>query len=573
MKTLLLHPEDSPRRGPWASQKWDRIVDLGKSSVEVSEAWQNLFGCPVLRMQSLRRPIEDPRLAGQILGNGFGQLLDENGLDWWELTSLHIHAEVETAIALRRLVTETDLAGDLYATRPGWPVQGIALLLNREVRSFGSSSARPLAGRFTRAFKNLRYAQWAEIFWDKYDPAYEWRSRITRSHSRSDEAVVLLPSAYTNVSRGASEYARLLPERKFLLVATRNSGLQFEPPPNVSVARLASYAGGRKSTTSSLLQQWSRLRPQFAQIPELGLLERAGQLAPFARWLKAAPKVGDAWQAVLEREPVSGVLCGDDTNWYTRLPVILARKKEIPTVDFHHGAFDGRYLLKTLSSDLYLAKNEMERDYLTRICRLPGDRVVIGRSSAATSTGKKVDTSHRPNIIFFSEPYESVCGRPEEIYRELLPPLLRLAQDQECSLLLKLHPFESPRQRASLITLALGSKLAQNVTIVAGPLSAGLLDSARFGITVESSTVLDCAQQGIPCFQCEWLVATPFAYVQQFDRFRVGRLLRSPAEIPDIPRMLAKWDDRTIAASAAEGPLATDVLRQVFTGRPMAVSK
>src|SRR3974390_1342513 len=32
MRVLLLHPDDSPRQGPWSRQRWDLIVDLGKSS-------------------------------------------------------------------------------------------------------------------------------------------------------------------------------------------------------------------------------------------------------------------------------------------------------------------------------------------------------------------------------------------------------------------------------------------------------------------------------------------------------------------------------------------------------------
>ena len=80
---------------------------------------------------------------------------------------------------------------------------------------------------------------------------------------------------------------------------------------------------------------------------------------------------------VLSEERISAVMCGDDSNIYTRLPVLLARQQGIPTLDFHHGALDGRFLLKNLSSDLYLAKGEMERDYLVRICRLPAERVIV----------------------------------------------------------------------------------------------------------------------------------------------------------------------------------------------------
>jgi len=573
VKTLLLHPDDSARRGPWTSEKWDQIIDLGKCSEATAAAWQSLFGCPVVRLHAMRRSIEDPRLAGKILRHGFGQLLDEQGIDWWDLTSLHVHPEVETAIALRRLADEANLDGDLFATRADWPVAGVGLLLNRQLRTFSASRERNLTGRFTNAFKNLRAAQWFEILWDKYDPGYQWRSKIIRSNSPSNQPVILIPSAYTNVSRGASAYARLVPETRFLLVATRRNGLQFDSPANVASAHLASYARPETTESVSLLARWANLVPMLAQVPELDLLKRSGLLAPFEVWLKAGLSVRDAWNAVFEREPVKGVLCGDDSNWYTRLPMILATRKQIPTIDFHHGAFDGRYLLKTMLCDTYLAKNEMERDYLTRICGLSDDRIVVGRMGGASQMPKHADLSRRQNIVFFSEPYESVGGRPEEIYRELLPQLVHLANDQNCKLILKLHPFENPRERAGLVVQALGHDFAQTVTIFDGPLTTELLDAARFGITVESTTVLDCAQRGVPCFQCEWLVSAPFAYVEQFARFGVGHLLHSAIEISNIPRILKQWDDRPIPKASKHEALASDILRQSFSRPAVPVAR
>src|SRR5215470_5272860 len=134
LKTLLLHPDDSPRRGPWTRQKWDRIVDLGKSSLATGAAWQELTGAPVIRLSHYRQNIEDPRTAGQILRQWNGKLLDNYGLDWWELTYLFVHSDLETAIALRRLAQDVPLAGDLYATRPGWPMSGLTDLLGRKAQ-------------------------------------------------------------------------------------------------------------------------------------------------------------------------------------------------------------------------------------------------------------------------------------------------------------------------------------------------------------------------------------------------------------------------------------------------------
>ncbi len=40
MRVLLLHPEDFPQRGPWSAQRWDLIVDLGRSSPASAAAWE-----------------------------------------------------------------------------------------------------------------------------------------------------------------------------------------------------------------------------------------------------------------------------------------------------------------------------------------------------------------------------------------------------------------------------------------------------------------------------------------------------------------------------------------------------
>jgi hypothetical protein len=578
VKILLLHPEDSPRRGPWTLQKWDLIIDLGKSSESTTASWQELARCPVLRLESFRRSVEDPRLAGQILRTGFGQLLDQQGLDWWELTSLLIHSDLETAIALRRLVGDVDLNGELSATRPDWPINGLALLLGRDVRTFGDPASKKFArqvGRYSRLFQKLKPAQWIEIFWDKYDAGYQWRSRVTPSPPRGSAPVVLLPSAYTNVSRMAREYARLLPEQQFLLVATRNSGLRFERSSNVRVAKLAAYAnaGGSIPECATILQGWAHLRAQLESIPELALLARIGLLEPFAKWFRTGLAVRDAWQGVFDREPVTAVLCGDDSNWYTRLPVIMARKRNFPTIDFHHGAFDGRFLLKELSSDFYLAKSEMERDYLLRVCNLRAEKIIVGAPYAAAPARTQLNHGSRSSIVFFSEPYESTGGRPEEVYRELMPALCRLSSEQGCELVLKLHPFENPVERFSLLAAVLDASDLARVKIVSGPLSDKLLAAAWFGITVESSTTVDCTRHSVPCFVCEWLVSTPYGYVQQYARFGVGHLLHSRTEVLEIPRILSSDNLQTPQTRAAGPVINTGVLQRLLAGQFPTIEK
>jgi hypothetical protein len=277
--------------------------------------------------------------------------------------------------------------------------------------------------------------------------------------------------------------------------------------------------------------------------------------------------VRNAWQAVLDREPVTAVLCGDDTNWYTRLPVILARKRGLPTVDFHHGAFDGRFLMKDLSSDIYLAKSEMERDYLVRICGLLSEKIIVGAPTRSAPPRERRLSIDGSTIVFFSEPAESVGGRTEEVYRELLPPLLRLAEQHQRTLTVKLHPFENLQERTRWVDAVLGRNGRDKVKMVSGSLSPDLLATAWFGITVESTTAVDCTRCSVPCFLCAWLAATPFGYIEQYARYGVGQLLHSPDELLKIPELLALEE----AISPREGSMGQQIdpheLQRLLAGR------
>ena len=125
------------------------------------------------------------------------------------------------------------------------------------------------------------------------------------------------------------------------------------------------------------------------------------------------------------------------------------------------------------------------------------------------------------------------------------------------SVILKLHPFESLSQRRRTIRKILTPEDGELVTIVDGPLTPAILSQAWFGITVESTTVIDCLQHGIQCFLCGWLTLWPFEYVQQYARFGVGEVLRSAEQIADIPARLSDFHDRapgqpTVAADPVQ---------------------
>lgn len=567
MRVLLLQPEDSPRRGPWIRQRWDLVIDLGTSSELSVAAWQQQMGCPVLRSVSFRRGIEDVRLARKMLDRGRGRLPDKAGIDWWELTSLVIVPELLALIALRRMAGEVPRSAEFWATRPGGVLRLWESVFGCRARVFGDSAwerSAARAGHYASLVRHFSAGQFKEILLDKYDSEYRWRSRFSGRQRACDVPVVLLPSAYENVSRMAAAYARSFPEQSFLLVATRRSARQADLPANIAVRDLSAYASrrgtpappgsrgrlsphvlrglrSRKEEIASLLEVWSELKKELGTTVELGDAERAGVLEAIPGWIHNGLSARDAWRNVLEREPVAAVLCGDDSNLFTRLPVVLAATRKIPTADFHHGALDGRYLVKELPSDFYLAKSEMERDYLVRICGLSEQRVVIGAPAFEEPSAERHEPGKKKILAFFSEPYEVAGMRTEEVYREILPGLCRVAREKDLRVMLKLHPFELASQRGRLIREILSAEDRRLVEVVSGPLTPKLLADLWCGVTLESSSVIDCLQSGVCCFLCAWLPGTIYEYTRQYARFGAGELLTEASQIAEIPRRVDQF--------------------------------
>jgi hypothetical protein len=576
MRVLLLHPEDSPRRGPWSRQRWDLIVDLGKSSPGSAAAWQEQTRCPTLRADSFRHGVEDLRLIREMFALGRRRLLDDEGIDWWDLTSLVVAPQMEDALVLRRIAAELSPGAELWSTRAGWPGNGLSFLLQCPLNVFFVQPLSQWASRsahYAGLLRRFPAADIQQIFLDKYDSGYRWRSKFTSRKKTLPRPLVLLPSAYENVSRMSAAYARLLPDQPFLLVATRQSARKFQPPQNVQVRDLAAYAKGASpaAETASILTRWDKLKPYLtAAAQEFTVLLQGGIFDTFPHWFRDCLRARDAWREVLEREPVSGVLCGDDSNIYTRLPVLLAARRRIPTVDFHHGALDGRYILKDLPSDAYLVKTEMERDYLTRVCGLASERLVDGAPFPSARTRGENSHATVTSAILFSEAYENGGLRAEEIYREILPPLCRVAREAGHNVIIKLHPFESIATRKRLVRSLLSAQDFKLVTIVDGPSSPQVFAQAWFGITIESTAALECLSAGVQCFLCGWLKLSSYGYLEQYARFDVGEMLRNPEEIRDIPQRLAHPHNVPRRQQGFGSPATAEELRQLLSGEPLA---
>jgi hypothetical protein len=365
-------------------------------------------------------------------------------------------------------------------------------------------------------------------------------------------------------------YANSFPDENFFLIATRLSGWLQNLPRNVAAAWLSSYASVRDRSYeyANMENRWRALLIELVGVMEFEILNRLGYLDVFPLRFRHGFEVRDAWRNVLDNEPVQAVICADDSNPYTRIPLLLAQARGLPNVVTHHGALDGRYMFKRNYGDVIWAKGKMEEDYLVRRCGVPRERVEVGAPALPENWNRVEDSNRqkfRPYILFISEAYDVSGGRPEEIYRDILPPLADLALATERQLIVKLHPAESKRERASTLARILSPEQKGAVRLVSGPLTEELLAKAWFGITILSTVAMECAIRGIPCFLCKWLEFSPYGYVEQFINFGVGIALNDPNEIRRIPEFLQRHPVTAEVSENCWRPAAAGRLRELLT--------
>jgi hypothetical protein len=572
MRILLIHSEDDPETGTWAGLTWDRMVDLGMGGVRTYERWKRRSRCPITTLSSLRRGFDDFRRVRELLGQGCGRLVDEQGLDWWEIMSLLLHGEVETFLVLQRFAETVGSGDEVYISRPGLHASLLQSLLITRVHIFPlrKEAQRGGLGHYVRVSNKLSAPQMIDVFWDKYDSGYQLRGRLARRRQPSHRPSVLLPTAYVNVSRTGVAYANTFTEENFLLVATRRSGWVEDLPRNVAATWLSFYASvrDRKAENADMQSRWQSLLKELVQTTEYEILNRLGYLDSFPRRFRHGFEVRDAWRNVLDSEPIEAVLCADDSNPYTRIPLLLAQARGLPNIACHHGALDGRYVFKRNYGDVIWAKGKMEEDYLVRRCGVPAERVEIGAPMLPTNwntVNTPTEKGFQPYVVFFSEACDVTGGRQQEFYRDILPPLADLALATGRKLVVKLHPAESERERAGMVTRILTAEQKAATIVVSGPLTEDLLSKTWFGITILSTVAMECAVRGIPCFLCKWLESWPYGYVEQFIEFGVGIGLNDPAEIGKIPEYLTRNPVKAKVRENCWQPAAAGRLRELFT--------
>ena len=576
MRVLLAHPDDE-LQGSSARQPWDAVIDLGRAPKSFYDERSIALNCPVSSIFDLAVEVEDLQIWRQLLELGMGQVVDRFGIDWWDVIGLVLQPELQDVRLALRLAEKLGGCRTLAVSRPSPMAEALALQLGVPLHVLqGGARSRVMRGVARRgaAVANLSFVNLRQVVYDKYDPYYRWRRKLAgpagepskqASESRG-EPVMLLPSAYTNVTRTALSYARILPAQKFLLVLARESGAVSPLPANVKTVRLAGFA--TKKQDRNELQEleicWKDMEQSLAQHPAFHLAFQMGVLRKGPGWLRWGLSVRDAWIQVFEKHPIMGCLSADDSNPYTRIPLLLAEQRGIPAVACHHGALDCRMAFKNLRFSSYLAKGEMERDYLGRVCGVDAGRIRIGAPSSSSQENASVWNERAPWIAFFTEPYETDSWRVEAVYRDVLPRLCALARASGKTVALKLHPFESARQRRRLLKRMLSAEDHKFVSVTDAPLSRAMLEKTWCAVTVESTVAFECAAVGIPAFLCAWLRHAYAGYVPQYVRFGVGRMLECPDDLLRIPDLVSKAIPNSNTARRLVQSISPDTFSEVL---------
>ena len=543
MRVLLLHPDDD-FHGWWTSQHWDSVIDLGQAPKSFYDERSAALGCPVSSVFDFAVEVGDLQVWRHLLELGMGRVVDRFGIDWWDVIGLLLQPQLQDVQLALRLAEKLSGCRTLAVSRPSVMAEVLRLRLGIPLQILRRGLRKRLVPSFLRrsatAARNLSFEQLRQVVYDKYDPHYVWRRKLAGAPAELPEPVVLLPTAYLNVTKTAFSYAGILPEQKFLLVLARESAAVLPVPANVQTATLASFAAKRcdQKELQKLEVCWKQMEQTLQEHPAFSLPLQIEILKKGPRWLRWGLAVRDAWVRVFEKRAVVGCLSADDSNPYTRIPLLLAEQRGVPAVACHHGALDGRMAHKNLRFSKYLAKGEMERDYLERICGVDASRIRIGAASSPGRENASVWSEGAPWITFFTEPYESDLWRVEAIYREVLPRLCAAARGAGKTVVLKMHPFESARQRRRLVTRILSEGDRKLVSVTDAPLSREVLQKTWCAVTVESTVAFECASVGIPVFLCGWLRHAYAGYAPQYVRFGVGRMLEFPDELLRIPEML-----------------------------------
>jgi hypothetical protein len=260
LKVLLLHPDDAPPSSA-LSARWDVIVDFGRAPSSTYDKWRAGTGCSLFSFYDFAQEVDDLRFLQRLLQLGTGRIVDHWGIDWWDVLSLELVPQLQQLMLANRLSKELGASCELYASRPHPVATALQRLLGVRLTILESrfQSVVRHAHHYRDTLLHLDMAQLAQVLEDKFDGNHSIRRCFTRRDHTSEEPVILLPSAYINVSRAALAYAKLIPDEQFLLVHTR-SNADLPSTANVRSVPLTPYfVPSDKREITCLIDSWNAL--------------------------------------------------------------------------------------------------------------------------------------------------------------------------------------------------------------------------------------------------------------------------------------------------------------------------
>jgi hypothetical protein len=535
------------------------------------EGASGALGCSVVSLYHFTEGVQDLERLEQLLRLGRHSLRDREGFDWWELLSVLIIGELQQFILLARFRKELPPDAELFCTRADFRTAALQSIFASPVRCTKSRTFLNRLSHYRKVLKILDSQQLGQILLDKFDSHHRLRRSFAGSGNSIEMPVVLLPSAYSNVSRTLVGYAALMPETDFLLVLARASARMNELPHNVHTISLdAHFSPPNRDEAKALEATWRELESQLAEgATEFRMAKDAGVFRKIASSIPWGLAVRDAWGRLFASHEITACFSADDNNPYTRIPLLQAKNIGLPTIACHHGALDYTVRMRGQDADSYLAKSEMERDYLEKFCHLEAAKIL----PLTPAVSDRAKDRGRPNsswLTFFTEPYRISGWRSDEICRELLPILGSLAERCQLKLILKIHPFESAKDYRRKL---LGRAMSRKVQILSGPPTAHLWEETRFAITVESSAAVECSSRGIPVFLLGWLQEADLGYMKQYVRFGAGRVVNSAVELLQIPELLESYPGERGSTGTFDPKMLARDLGILFLGRPASLKE
>jgi len=224
MRVFLLHPDDD-FHGDWTRRQWDAVVDLDEPKIFFMTRGAPNWLSGLQRFRFGRRSCGLADLASPCLRSAWDALWNRFGIDWWSDQSGAAAGVAGCQFALR-------LAENLRGCRT------LATSRCRDGRSFAIAVGYTAASAFSRGLRERLVPRILRRGATRGEPSFvqlaagdvrQVRSLLTagvgkragerrRGHRSSLSRFVLLPSAYSNVTKTALSYAESCLRRNFLLV-------------------------------------------------------------------------------------------------------------------------------------------------------------------------------------------------------------------------------------------------------------------------------------------------------------------------------------------------------------------